>query len=314
MAAGQEKVTAGDRIVFLGDSITQAGNGPGGYVELVRQALGKQWGEKVAVIGAGISGNRVPDLERRVDQDVIAQKPTVVVIYIGINDVWHSINGRGTSKEDFQQGLVRLIDKMQAAGARVVLCTASVIGEKTDGSNSLDAMLEEYCEISRKVAAEEQVQLLDLRKAFIDHLKQANADQKEQGILTSDGVHLNAEGNQFVAKQMLIALGAETPHTEKMLRHVVLFRFKEGTSPEDIQKVEEAFAALPGQIPQIADFEWGTDVSVENLADGFTHCFFVSFRSEEDRATYLPHPAHQKFIEIVKPHLDKPFVVDYWTR
>lgn len=314
MAAGQEKVTAGDRIVFLGDSITQAGNQSGGYVDLARQELAKQFGDKVAVIGAGISGNRVPDLERRVDQDVIAQKPTVVVVYIGINDVWHSINGRGTSKEEFQQGLVRLIDKMQAAGARVVLCTASVIGEKTDGSNALDGMLDEYCEISRQVATEKQVQLLDLRKAFIDHLKQANADQKEQGILTSDGVHLNGEGNQFVANQMLTALGAPAQPTEKMLRHVVLFRFKEGTSPEDIKKVEVAFAALPGQIPQIADFEWGTDVSVENLADGFTHCFFVSFRSEEDRAAYLPHPAHQKFVEIVKPHLDKPFVVDYWTR
>lgn len=84
------KLKAGDRIVFLGDSITQGGAGPNGYVTMIRQALEKKHADlKIEVIGAGISGNKVPDLQRRVDKDVIAKKPTIVFIYIGINDVWH---------------------------------------------------------------------------------------------------------------------------------------------------------------------------------------------------------------------------------
>ncbi len=101
---------------------------------------------------------------------------------------------------------------------------------------------------------------------------------------------------------------------DKLLRHVVLFRFKEDAKAKDIRKVEKAFAALPGKVDLIHDFEWGTDVSVENLADGFTHCFVVTFKSEADRARYLPHPAHKAFGELLGPVLDKPFVVDYWTR
>ena len=76
----------------------------------------------------------------------------------------------------------------------------------------------------------------------------------------------------------------------KLLRHVVLFSFKAGSTPEQIKAVETAFAALPQKIKQIKTFEWGTNNSPENLNQGFTHCFFVSFASEEDRAIYLPHP------------------------
>ena len=98
-----------------------------------------------------------------------------------------------------------------------------------------------------------------------------------------------------------------------LLRHVVLFAFKPSATPEQIHSVEDAFRALPSQIDVIHDFEWGTNVSVENAAHGFTHCFFVSFRSEDDRDTYLPHPAHKAFGAILRPHLEKVLVVDYWT-
>ena len=127
-------------------------------------------------------------------------------IYIGINDVWHSIRGHGTSKDQFDAGLRDLIEKITAADAKVVLCTPSTIGEKNDGSNSLDTMLEEYSAISRKVAADTGVTLCDLRRAFLDHLKKQNADNKERGILTGDGVHLNAVGNKFVAAQAAEAI------------------------------------------------------------------------------------------------------------
>ncbi|MEM6800380.1 MAG: Dabb family protein [Bacteroidota bacterium] len=99
----------------------------------------------------------------------------------------------------------------------------------------------------------------------------------------------------------------------KQLRHVVLFKFKEGSSEEDIKKVEEAFSALPSKIPQIKGYEWGTNNSPEGLDKGFTHCFFLSFESEEDRAIYLPHPDHKAFGEVLGPHLDDVLVLDYWT-
>jgi lysophospholipase L1-like esterase len=200
----------GDRIVFLGDSITQAGAGPKGYVSLVRQKLMERHKDgRIEVIGAGISGNKVPDLQRRLERDVLAKKPTVVVIYIGINDVWHGEQdpSRGTPKDKFEAGLKDIIGKIQAAGARVILCTPSVIGEKSDGSNKLDRQLDEYADVSRAVARSTHSQLCDMRKAFIEYLKTHNPENKERGILTPDRVHLNEAGNRFVAETMLKCLG-----------------------------------------------------------------------------------------------------------
>ena len=101
---------------------------------------------------------------------------------------------------------------------------------------------------------------------------------------------------------------------EKMLRHVVLFKFKETSAAGDVKNVEDAFRALKNKINLIKDFEWGTNNSTENLNQGFTHCFFASFASEKDRDDYLVHPDHKAFVEILLPHLDKALVVDYWTK
>src|SRR4030042_5460044 len=98
------------------------------------------------------------------------------------------------------------------------------------------------------------------------------------------------------------------------LRHVVLFKFKDGTSRQQIQALEEAFRALPSKIPTVVDFEWGTNNSPEGLAQGFTHCFLVTFRDDKGRAVYLPHPEHQAYVKVLKPHLDKVLVVDYVAR
>ena len=142
-------------------------------------------------------------LEKRLDRDVLARKPNVVVIYIGINDVWHSLQGKGTSKKDFESGLGRLIERIETAGARVVLCTPSVIGEKPAGSNPLDKMLAEYSAISRGVAARTGVQLLDLNREFHAYLGRHNPLGAKSKVLTGDGVHLSAAGNRFVAARML---------------------------------------------------------------------------------------------------------------
>jgi lysophospholipase L1-like esterase len=197
----------GETIAFFGDSITQAGARDGGYCKLISKAIKEQNGDLgVKIIYAGISGHKVPNLQGRLEKDVLSKKPTVVFIYIGINDVWHSTRGRGTPKDKFDAGLRDLIEKITASGAEVVLCTPSTIGEKTDGSNKLDGMLEEYSAVSRKVAEDSGVTLCDLRVAFIEHLKKANPDNKERGILTGDGVHLNAAGNEFVANQAAAAI------------------------------------------------------------------------------------------------------------
>lgn len=100
----------------------------------------------------------------------------------------------------------------------------------------------------------------------------------------------------------------------KMLKHVVLFKFKEGTTPEQIKEVEKAFAALPRKIDVIKGFEAGTNVSTENHSEGFTHCFVVSFSSAADRDTYLNHPAHKEFGKSLSGCLDKVLVVDYWNK
>ena len=95
------------------------------------------------------------------------------------------------------------------------------------------------------------------------------------------------------------------------LQHVVSFKFKATASAEDIKKVEEAFQALKGKIPQIVALEWGTNVSKEKLDKGFTHCFLLTFKSEQDRDAYIVHPDHKAFGKIVGPVLDDVFVIDF---
>lgn len=107
---------------------------------------------------------------------------------------------------------------------------------------------------------------------------------------------------------------ADKNEEPKLLRHVVLFQFKENVTPQEAQEVADAFAQLPKKIKEIVDFEWGTDVSVENLSQGLTHGFLVTFKSEKDRDAYLPHPEHQKFVELVKPRVAKVVVFDYWAK
>jgi lysophospholipase L1-like esterase len=194
-------------IIFFGDSITELGMHPNGYVTLIKKRLLKERPSDV-IIGAGIGGNKVTDLLERVERDVILHKPHITVIYIGINDVWHSVTPglHGTPKSMYESGLKDLIAKIRSAGSRVILCTPSVIGEKWDGSNQLDPQLEEYSEISRRVAQETGSGLCDLRKAFIEYLQAHNPDNNESGILTADSVHMNDEGNRLIAREMVKAL------------------------------------------------------------------------------------------------------------
>ena len=113
---------------------------------------------------------------------------------------------------------------------------------------------------------------------------------------------------------MLVA-GVTTPaRAADKLQHVVCFKFKENASPQDIQKVEKAFAALKQKIPQIVALEWGTNVSKEKKDKGFTHCFIVTFKNEPDRDAYIEHPEHKAFVKVVGPVVDDVFVIDFWAK
>ena len=202
------QLAKGDKVLFFGDSITAAASGPEGYITVIKKTLDEKHKDLgIELINAGISGHRVPNLQHRLQRDVLNRKPNIVVIYIGINDVWHSGNGRGTPAPAFESGLKDLIAKIKAGGAKVVLCTPTVIGEKKDGGNHFDKMLDQYSDISRKVAAETEVPLVDLRKAFVEWLQQNNPNNADKGLLTGDTVHLNKAGNALVAEKMLGGLG-----------------------------------------------------------------------------------------------------------
>jgi arylsulfatase A-like enzyme/lysophospholipase L1-like esterase len=215
----KETLKKDDRIVFLGDSITAAGARQGGYITLASQAIAKAHPDlNIELIGAGIGGHKVPDCQRRLEKDVLQKKPTIVFIYLGINDVWHWTHPRvvargkkGTTPEDFKNGLKEMIAKINKAGARVILCTPTVIGEKSDGSNPEDKRLDQYSDISRKVARETKSQLLDLRKSFLNQLKNHNPQNATKGIFTSDGVHMNEKGNRLLSQLVLRALKVTAP-------------------------------------------------------------------------------------------------------
>lgn len=196
------------RVVFFGDSITEAGVFPGGYIAQMRDTLeasGK--GNQYELLGAGIGGNKVYDLYLRHEEDVLAKKPKVVVIYVGVNDVWHKqMFGTGTDPDKFQKFYLALIQRFQKKGIRVIVCTPACIGERHPGENQLDSELDLFSNIIRDIAKKGQLPLCDFRKAFMEYSELHNPENRESGILTSDGVHLNEKGNQLVGRMLLSTL------------------------------------------------------------------------------------------------------------
>ena len=196
------------RVIFFGDSITQAGVSPGGYILRVDSMCKKESvGDKYEFTGAGIGGNKVYDLYLRMETDVLVKNPDIVIIYVGVNDVWHKATyGTGTDPDKFENFYQAIIDKLKAKNIKVILCTPATIGEKTDFSNQQDGDLNKYSSIIRGIAAKNNLPVVDLRKSFLAYNLSNNPDNKEKGILTSDGVHLNAKGNQLVADEMWAAI------------------------------------------------------------------------------------------------------------
>lgn len=192
------------KILFFGDSITQAGVSPNGYIvkmdSIIKQS---HLSDSIELVGAGIGGNKVYDLYLRMEDDVMKQHPDVVMIYVGINDVWHKASsGTGTDADKFEKFYRAIIKKLQEKNIKVIVCTPSVIGERNDNSNQQDGDLNNYSNIIRSIAKDMSLPVCDLRKAFADYLKINNPSNLEKGILTSDRVHLNTKGNLFVAGEM----------------------------------------------------------------------------------------------------------------
>ncbi|HEX2052269.1 MAG TPA: SGNH/GDSL hydrolase family protein [Actinomycetota bacterium] len=208
----QERVQIrdGSRILFFGDSITVGGTDEGGYVTLVADAIkGLYPDRRITVRGSGVVGDKVSDLQRRLSRDVLARRPTHVVIYVGVNDVASMGPGQAALAEGeaaYREGLTELVTRIQGNGAWVMICTPGVIGENVDEQSDTNIALERYAEAARAVAQEKGAGLCDLRKEFTDYLRNRNLNGRRSGLLTVDGIHLNLSGNRLVATTMLRAL------------------------------------------------------------------------------------------------------------
>jgi lysophospholipase L1-like esterase len=196
------------KIIFFGDSITQAGVNKGGYIDRIQTAINtKGIQDKYELIGAGIGGNKVYDLYLRMEDDVLAKQPEIVVIYVGINDVWHKTShGTGTDIDKYEKFYTAIIKKLQAKNIKVAVCTPTVIGELKNNANPQDEDLNKYSDVIRKLAASYNCTLIDLRKGFSDYEAKNNSANTPTGILTTDRVHLNETGNQIVADEMIKTL------------------------------------------------------------------------------------------------------------
>ena len=202
------------KIVFLGDSITQqAEDLEDGFISIIRQNLVQ---DKFELVGKGISGNKVSDLLTRYKSDVLDLNPDIVFIYIGINDVWHKYDfGTGSDIDLYEKGLRTIISDIKSLGSEIVLCTPTVIGENTgdfelgnqfkdvETMEKMNGDLDTFSDVVRKLSNEYETELLDLRKIFMDYLAENNINNDAAGILTTDGVHLNEQGNKLIADQMI---------------------------------------------------------------------------------------------------------------
>lgn len=192
------------KIVFAGDSITEQGILLTGYISLINRMIeAEDLVNKYQTIGAGISGNRVYDLLFRIDKDVISKSPDITVVFIGINDIWCKLkNGTGLDIERYEKFYREVIIKLLAANSKIILCTPTVIGEKSRNQNEQDSDLNLYATVVRKLAQEYNLLVCDLRENFVNYLQENNGEDMAIGVLTLDGVHLNENGNKLVASSL----------------------------------------------------------------------------------------------------------------
>jgi lysophospholipase L1-like esterase len=211
VAPAEIAVKEGEKIAFLGDSITQGGMGPTGYVSLVIQGL-KTSGVSASAIGAGISGHKSNDMLGRLQRDVIDKKPDWMTVSCGVNDVWHG--AKGVPLDAYQQNMTQIVEKAQAAGIKVMILTATMITENAAEPNN--QKLEPYNDFLRKLAKEKKCLLADLNADMHRELdEREKAGRKRGTLLTSDGVHMNPHGNMMMAAGVLRGFGLDDAQMTK---------------------------------------------------------------------------------------------------
>ena len=191
----------GKKIAFMGDSITEGGAAPNGYVTLAIRGLAAN-GIKATAIPAGISGHKSNDMLARLEKDVLAKKPDFMTLSCGVNDVWHGANGIPLDK--YKENITQIVDKCQAAGIKVVILTSTMIGE--DQPNPNNQKLIAYNDFLRSLAKEKKCLLADLNADMQAGIAKAGTDKKGN-LYTGDGVHMNPLGNQMMATGVLKAFG-----------------------------------------------------------------------------------------------------------
>ena len=202
---GEVLVKSGDKVAFMGDSITWAGwvNQPNGYLHLVQEGLARN-GVKIILVPCGVSGNTSRHMIKRFENDVLRQAPAWVLISCGVNDVWHG--EKGVKLEDYKKNMTAMVDMAQNKGIKVMLLTATMISEKPE--DEMNKQLAAYNDFLRKLAAERKLPIADLnadmQKIVADPSVKLNHRQKK---LTVDGVHMAREGDQMMARGILKAFG-----------------------------------------------------------------------------------------------------------
>ena len=207
-------IKTGDKVAFLGDSITQAGQAnPGGYVQLIGSGLAAN-GVKIEIIGAGISGHKSNDMLQRLERDVLSKKPQWMTLSCGVNDVWHG--AKGVALEDYKKNITEIVDKAQAAGIKVVILTSTMIRE--DQANAENQKLVSYNDFLRTLAKDKKCLLADLNAEMQAALAVAAKTQTKSAkgtYLTTDGVHMALAGNQMMAVGVLKGLGLNASELTK---------------------------------------------------------------------------------------------------
>jgi lysophospholipase L1-like esterase len=203
-------VKSGEKIAFLGDSITAGGMGsPVGYCRLVISGLEAN-GVNATAIGAGISGHKSNQMLERLERDVISKKPEWMTLSCGVNDVWHGANG--VPLDAYKKNITEIVDKAAAAGIKVMILTSTMIGE--DPANPNNQKLAPYNDFLRELAKEKKCLLADLNAEMQETLKKLGSNGKTN-LLTGDGVHMNAQGNVMMATGVLKGFGLNDAQLKK---------------------------------------------------------------------------------------------------
>ena len=204
-------VKEGEKIGFMGDSITAAGARPGGYVTLVMSGLEAN-GVKATSAPAGISGHKSNQMLARLEKDVLKKEPNWMTLSCGVNDVWHG--AKGVLLPEYKVNITKIVDQCQKAGVKVMILTSTMIGE--DEPNERNQNLAPYNEFLRELAKEKKCLLADLNADMQAAVKKAGGGKdKKSRIMTSDGVHMNPAGNKMMATGVLKAFGLDTAQIEK---------------------------------------------------------------------------------------------------